>query len=275
MNKFKSILLTAGLFATMGSAVVSCGGNEDSSSLSFVPYELTSIADGADSDSLRNIVDDFDGRWNVRLTGVFPEKLGKNDTGELRDSLCRLANIRIDENGKFQISLPPELKVLGENKENGKNAPAQGADKAPGSVLTHELSIDLLTPKFAVFRSFTYSFPEGAAHPAFSNGYLNYDIAKGKIITYKMIFTVGFEKLIKVAIYDRLEEQGIDLQVEKDEFKVSKQFRLTPEGVEFIYGIYEIAPYSDGEPTVFFDYSELASILTPAGKEMFLPEGEK
>lgn len=270
MKKFNSITLLIAMNLAVGGMIVSCGDAEDNNEMSFAPYELTTIADGADSDSLRSVMEDFDGRWSVCLTGVLPKKLGKNDVTELRDSLCRLANLRMDDKDRLEILLPSELKAIDSKKGKGK----KDADKAPGSVMTHELSLDLLTPRFAVFRGYTYTYPEGAAHPAFANGYVNYDIEKGKIITYKMIFTDGFQKLLRIAIYDRLIEQGVDVQVEKEDFKVAHQFRLTPSGIEFIYGIYEIAPYSDNEPSVFFDYSELSSILTPLGKEMFLTENE-
>ncbi len=244
-----------------------CGG-KDKGDMSFSSYNFSTTADGADSDSLRAIMHDFDGRWAVNLTGVLPEKLGDKDVTLLRDSLLALANLKEDADGKLMVALPPELKELSKEQASSDSLKA----KTPGSVLNHVLSLDLLTPKFAVFRSYTYSYPEGAAHPAFSNGYLNYDIEKGRIILQTDIFTDGFTEMLRPAIYNRLTEQGVDIQLEKDEFYTTKQFRLTTDGVEFIYWIYDIAPYSDGEPTVFFTYSELSSLLKPAAKKMFLDE---
>ncbi|MDE6272652.1 MAG: RsiV family protein [Muribaculaceae bacterium] len=248
-------------------ALPACGDN-DKGDLNFSSYDFSVTADGADSDSLRAIMHDFDGRWTVNLSGILPERLGDKDVSILRDSLLVLANLKEDEDGKLSVSLPSELKELSEDRASSDSLKS----KTPGSILNHQLSLDLLTPKFAVFRSYTYSYPEGAAHPAFANGYLNYDIEKGRIILQTDIFTDGFSEMLRPAIYNRLAEQGVDLQLEKEEFFTTKQFRMTTSGVEFIYGIYEIAPYSDGEPTVFFTYSELASLLKPAAKKMLLEE---
>lgn len=268
MKKNKVALLSGAMVILSALFLGACGKDKSSAEMGFSSYQLSTVADGADSDSLRNVMEGFDGRWTVNLTGVLPERLGDKDITALRDSLCRMANISIDEAGKLSISLPSELKPLGESDE--KAEPDSVKAKGPGSVLTHQLSLDLLTPKIAVFRSYTYSYPEGAAHPVFANGYVNYDIAAGKIIDRTDILTDGFAELLRPAIYNALSEQGVDLQVDKESFWTTKNFRLTPTGIEFIYGIYEIAPYSDGEPTAFFTYQELYSILKPAGKALLI-----
>lgn len=252
------------LFVSLLFILSSCGGNKGD--IVFENFELATVADGADSDSLRNAVHDFDGRWEVSTSGVLPVSLGNKDVSELRDSLFKLANISFDDN-KLQISLPSELIPLDKSKEKGENKVGDGK---PGSRLYTSLMVDMLTRKVAVFHNYMFSYPEGAAHGVYANSYINYDIESGKIITLNAIFTSGFEKLLTPAIRRKLEESDIELLVDPEEIRLPKQFRITADGIDFIYGIYEIAPYSEGEPTVTFYNGELSSILTPTGKALLL-----
>ncbi|MDE5653792.1 MAG: RsiV family protein [Muribaculaceae bacterium] len=259
-----------GILAMTGAALAmagmtACGGNnDDKNGISFESFSFSEVADGADSDSLRNVIDDFDGRWSVHTDGVLPTRLGKGDIDFLRDSLCNLAGVEIVE-GKLCEALPAELTPL-----DTKTVADSVRGTTPKSEYINQLSVDLLTPKLAVFHNYTYSYPEGAAHGMSVNSYVNYDIQKGEIVTLNRLFTAGFEKLLLPAIRKKLEDSGVELLVEPEEVKMPQQFRITSSGVEFIYGLYEIAPYAEGEPTVMFYSSELSSILTPAGKTLLL-----
>lgn len=265
MKRYLQFFLLGAFTIALGSIIGSCGGNEKSE-MAFSPYEYNEIADGADSDSLRKINPEFDGRWSVMLSGVLPDRLGDKDVAELRDSLLSLAGLREDEKGKQEIALPSELI----NLKDAKNVPDSASAKSPGSYLINDLSLDLLTPKIAVFRNLVSTYAEGAAHGSVATSYVNYDIKGGEIITFAHIFTQGFQKLIVPAIYNKFEEEELDLYVDREELPMATQFRLTPTGIEFIYGLYQIAPYSCGEPKVFFSYGELSSILNPEGKKLLL-----
>lgn len=245
-------------------SMVSCGGNKGD--IVFENFEISTTADGADSDSLRNIVDGFDGRWDVTISGILPVSLGDKDMTALRDTLCRLANLKLADD-KLEISLPDELKPLDKSEKKGN-------DGKPGSKYSNILSVDMLTPRVAVFHNYNYSYAEGAAHGAYANTYVNYDIESGKVVTMNTIFTSGFEKLLVPAIRRRLEENGVELLVEPEEVRLPSQFKITADGIDFIYGLYEIAPYSEGEPKVTFDNGELTSILTPTGKALLLAPAE-
>lgn len=266
-NTFKHISLLS--IPMLFLLVVSCGGK--SGDVVFENYEAATVAEAADSDSLRNILDNYDGRWEVTSSGVLPVSLGNKDISALRDTLYKLANIRLDDN-KLSISLPSELipydKSSKENKKNEKET--KTVDGKPASRLYSNLTVDMLTTRVAVFHALTYSYSEGAAHSAYSNTYVNYDIESGKIVTMPLIFTSGFEKLLLPAIRRQLEEKGVEVLVEPNEIRLPEQFRITADGIDFIYGLYEIAPYSEGEPTVTFSNGELSSILTPTGKALLL-----
>lgn len=259
------ILAGAAMFSI---SLVSCGDKKDKGEISFSSYSFSEVADGADSDSLRNVLENFDGRWSVKLTGVLPEKIGEKSVDALRDSLYNLADLSIDEKGNLVVKYPSELKAL--EKEI---ADTISSGRKPGSAYENNLSVAMLTPKVVVFRNFKYSYPEGAAHPVWLNNYLNYDIKSGQIITMRSLFTDGYGKLLRPAIENKLQEAGVDLFPDQ-EISLPKQFRLTPTGIDFIYNIYEIAPYAAGEPTVHFTYYELESIMSPAGKALLLGDKE-
>ena len=57
-----------------------------------------------------------------------------------------------------------------------------------------------------------------------------------------------------------------DLLVELSEVKLPANFRVTDEGVDFIFGLYEVAPYSSGEIEVELNAYALAHLLTDWAK---------
>lgn len=242
-------------------ALTSCGGSSgDEQFFSFRSYSLTTVAKGADTDSLRLHLKDFNGLWNVSTCGIMPEKVGDHMITALTDSLAAMSCVNFDA-GEPAITLPTELQAL------PKDSVATDSLTA-GSSLMVRTTVDMLTPVAAVFRVYTYSYPEGAAHGLYSNRYLNFDVAGGSIITLSTLFKPGYERTLQPMIVERLKEDHPTLLVEDDEVEVSPIFRLTEDGVEFIYGLYSVASYADGEPTVKFNTYELADLLTPSGRAL-------
>ena len=53
------------------------------------------------------------------------------------------------------------------------------------------------------------------------------------------------------------------------------EFEVTSNGLNFLYGIYEIAPYSEGEVSVDFQSYELIDLFAPGAMELLYgPETE-
>ncbi|MDE6558885.1 MAG: RsiV family protein [Muribaculaceae bacterium] len=271
MKSIISKSMVYGSAAILIGALASCSGNDAKGDFNFSSYEMSAVADGHDSDSLRNVLEDFDGRWDVKVSGVLPERLGSKSVAELRDSLCRLANVSFDEKGKTVVEYPAEMRELAAHL-----ADSIAPDRKPGSAFENSLSVSMLTPKLVVFNSYMYSYPEGAPHGVWLNSYVNYDIQAGEILTYSDIFTEGFSKMLVPAILNKLEAQGVQILMSREEIgtRMPRQFRLMPDGMEFVYNIYEIAPYSAGEPRVKFTYGELESLLRPAAKALLMGGGE-
>lgn len=59
----------------------------------------------------------------------------------------------------------------------------------------------------------------------------------------------------------KLKDGKYDLLVPLNEIGIPTDFEITESGINFIYGLYEIAPYSSGEITVEFATYELDDIL--------------
>lgn len=239
----------------------SCGGSANEEFFSFQTFSLKTTAVSADADSAvnRDRKIDFDGRWEVTTSGVMPVKVGPNPVDALCDTLSVMACADLSQ-AQPVISLPKELRL-----PDGKEALP---DSVPLSRLMKRLTVDMVSPEVAVFRVYTYAYPEGAAHGVYSNRFINYDVAGGSVLSLDSLFVSGYRRTLQPEIVKRLKENHSRLLVEDDEVEVSPVFRLTDDGVELIYGIYSVAPYSDGEPIVAFKPYELLDILSPTGKRL-------
>ena len=66
--------------------------------------------------------------------------------------------------------------------------------------------------------------------------------------------------------------QRPDLLEPLDSIAIPANFELTADGIRFIYGLYEIAPYSSGEVSVDISGYELDSLLSADGRRLILGE---
>lgn len=252
-RRFLSPLLGLGLLTGMAAC-----GSSDNEFFSFQSFSLSTVAEGSDNDSVKDEIPAYDGRWDVSVSGIQPVKIGPNELTALNDTLGKMACVNFTAEPAV-IQLPSELTAV--TQQTSDSIP-------PKSKLTKTISLDLLNTRVAVFRVHSYSYPEGAAHGLYSNLYVNYDIENGEVLSLSNLFKPGFESTLQPEIVSRLKNRKVQLLLDDDEIGISSNFRLTGEGVEFIYGLYSIAPYSEGEPTVTFHPYELASILSADGKRV-------
>lgn len=136
----------------------------------------------------------------------------------------------------------------------------------PSAAFMYELAnktrISTISPNYISFKNEFFSYA-GGAHGMYSTTYMGFDLKTGEPLTLKDIFNVDFELKLTEVIYEKLvgyyfEDSFFDL---KEDLKPIENFELTKEGIRFIYPLYQIAPYSLGEPTVIIPYKELDSIL--------------
>lgn len=246
--------ITLGLvIAISGFGLTGCqnGGQGSEGGIVFEEYSVKGVGVGNDRDSICGEFKDYNGVWQVSSRGILPKKIGKHDITSLRDTLSLLANL--DFNSEKPAVRFPEYIIASEEKLDSASAK---------SLLASNIIVDRLTPKVVVFRTFTFQMPEGAAHGVYSTSYINYDITTGKILTFRDIFVNDYEPQLLHLIGERLAD-GRELLVSPEEIGLPNVVRLTEDGVEFLYGLYEIAPYSEGEPRVLIYYSLLRDLLTP------------
>lgn len=245
--------------AGMAIAVASCGGKDGSvkeESVAFERFSFKGYACDNDTDSLRAVDPDYSGLWEVTSDGVLPVAAGKHDVKALRDTLMALAGVRAIE-GKIAARFPSYVTELTERPDTTKIR----------SLSMNKVSVNLLNSEVLVMQVFNYAYPEGAAHGIYANTYVNYDLRTGKVLGLSDIFQPDFEKYILPQIIAQLKADG-NLTEDEQSVSVPQNFRLTEEGVEFVFGIYAVAPYSNGEPRVGFYTSDLEDILTPEGKAL-------
>lgn len=260
MKKMKLLGNMAMMALGISGIAVSCknGKSENIGDISFETYDFSTLAIGVDADSIKAEDENYSGVWSVKSEGVLPVKADDYDMAQLRDTLCRLAGIGIAEDHKIEARLPEYLKISEEKLDSAKAA----------SMLVRRISLEFMTPQVMVFQVYSYQYPEGAAHGGYGNRYVNFDLLKGRVLTQKDVFAAGYQPKLEVMIREKVADMP-DLIVDIDEVGIPANFRFTDEGITFVYSIYEIAPYSSGEPEVAFNYAELKDILNPDIQPLF------
>lgn len=227
--------------------------NTDNESLKFKAFSFDFIAEVNDSLAM----DTEGGRYcRVTSNGVLPQNLAGNDLSILCDSLMSMAEIKILE-GKI-------TPVFNEMKPTDLNI---DSISACGSQV-NELMVDLVTPWLIVWKNYNYTYLCGAAHGMYSTTFVNYSILENKILALSDIFKPGYEAELTGLIRDKLKSDGADLIVPIDEVQIPSDFRLTTHSIEFLYPLYEIAPYSAGEITVELDRYELGDLFREGAESL-------
>lgn len=117
-----------------------------------------------------------------------------------------------------------------------------------------------------------YSYT-GGAHGNYASDYLCIDATNKKVLKLEDIMLVDTAKLVPLLntetrkLYSMKEEEPLNEYLLADELYVPGQFYISHKGITFVYTIYEIAPYSDGEVNLFIPYNKITDMLTPWFKQ--------
>lgn len=115
----------------------------------------------------------------------------------------------------------------------------------------------------------SYYMFTGGAHGIHGTTYMNFDVTTGKLLTLDDLFTDRAQLETLGATYFR-QQHDLDEKTtwedsgywfENNQFYLPDNFALTEDGVLFIYSIYEIASYVEGEQEVKIPYSALTGLL--------------
>ena len=178
----------------------------------------------------------------------------------LRDSLLRMASVEFTEKGECAPVPDPELKVV---KLSADSVAACGLS-------TNMLTVVLATPEAVVWEDYSYAYMCGAAHGNAACRYLNYSLGDGTILSLDDLMTTGYRDSLTELLRSRLADRE-DI-FEDAEIGIPGQFRITSDGLQFVYQQYEIAPYSSGIIRVDLAAYELGDLLSARGRTLILGE---
>lgn len=247
----KSELLKAAFCCLAGVMLASCGSDKTdgfTSRVSLEGYEYDYIVELPDSLALEG-----DGGKYVRFSGqgVLPEKIGGEEIQAVRDSLMRLGGIK-------ELDRASAMPLLDEGYKMTTLDPKK--DSAC-STRYNELTVTMVSPRLVVWRDYAYSYLCRSAHGVYNTTYVNYSIPKKKILELADIFKPGYEAPLAELLREKLKDDNIDLSVPLKEVGVPDDFEITETGIRFVYPLYEIAPYVEGEIAVELESYQLDDIL--------------
>lgn len=125
---------------------------------------------------------------------------------------------------------------------------------------------DLVVLKFT---QFDYM---GGAHPNSNYTYVNYDLNSDKAVVLDSLLKPNtFSKLQSVAeqIFRKNEGLTPDQSLantyffDKDTFHLNTNFKITKDGLEFLYNPYEIKPYAAGTTKLVVPYNAIKDLIKP------------
>jgi hypothetical protein len=150
-----------------------------------------------------------------------------------------------------------------------------------------------LTPKLLSVSITVSQMNQGAAHPSAYALSLNYDLQRDRPIRLDEIFAKDFDYLGYLSRESRkqLTESNPHIYVDGDpnlpgslaqwqqmrddgtkpEADNFKAFNITGKGLDITFGEYQVAPYSEGMPTVGFEYEALKPHLSEYGRRLWEP----
>ncbi|BFU60861.1 MULTISPECIES: DUF3298 and DUF4163 domain-containing protein [Rodentibacter] len=123
--------------------------------------------------------------------------------------------------------------------------------------------------KLATFVIGNYEYT-GGAHGMNINRYFTLDLTTHKILTLNDVFDDETLPKVKALLWERYIEQNGENNkpfVSQQDFNVSSNIYLDSEGIHFIYGVYEIAPYALGEQDLTLSWWALENLLSSKFKQ--------
>lgn len=253
--KLNKILAGACAALMLTAACGSEKSNDNKDAIEFECYSFDVLAQYPDS-----LISPEEGGKYCRVTGngVLPVRINDCDIVALRDTLCKMARVIMLSRNNAQPYLEDGLSIISQNSDSVNAC----------SIETNTLAVDLVTPRLVVWKNFGFSYPCGAAHGIYATTFLNYSIQKGCILSLNDIFRPGYEEDLVEVLRRKLEAEDLTLLVSPSEIGVPADFRITTDGIEFVYGLYEIAPYSEGEVKVEIARYEIEDLFAPGAEDM-------
>lgn len=113
----------------------------------------------------------------------------------------------------------------------------------------------------------------GGAHGNYSSHYLCIDSRDKKLLKLEDVLQADTAQLVRLLerearkLYNIAEEAPLYENMLTEELYIPEQFYVSNKGITFVYGIYEVAAYADGEISLFIPYNKIMGMLTPYFKQ--------
>lgn len=113
----------------------------------------------------------------------------------------------------------------------------------------------------------------GGAHGNYSSSYLCIDARDKKLLKLDDILQADTARLVILLekearqLYNIQDEAPLYENMLTEELYIPEQFYISNKGITFVYGIYEVASYAEGEISLFIPYSKIMNMLTPWFKQ--------
>ncbi len=157
-------------------------------------------------------------------------------------------NFALDKiNSTLREIAMPELREYGEDSTNFS------------SVST--FNIDYIDEKIIVLGNYNYLY-SGGAHGNYSDDAISFDLSSGEKLPNDadaLLKDKNDPTMIKTLMLR--EALAKEYEGNVDENAELTRFRIRPNGVEFYWGIYEVAPYAVGIVSVRYDFKKLAPFV--------------
>lgn len=113
----------------------------------------------------------------------------------------------------------------------------------------------------------------GGAHGNYSSHYLCIDSRDKKLLKLEDVLQADTAQLVKLLeqearkLYNIADDAPLYEQMLTEELYIPEQFYISNKGITFVYGIYEVASYAEGEINLFIPYNKIMGMLTPYFKQ--------
>lgn len=127
----------------------------------------------------------------------------------------------------------------------------------------HNMSVRYIGQHYniATFLIFSYSYSAGAAHGMYHTEYVNFDLKTQKRLSLQDILKKGSEQKVLDTLYDANINWLYNHKIEKAQLKLSDNFYYGPNGVVFVYPLYELASYAEGMSELTLPYSSVGDLI--------------
>lgn len=206
----------------------------------------------------------------AKYSVVWPERIGRDDLGSLRDSLLAYTFGKPDTKNFREASKQFMLEGVYSMREEADSAfthikvPYDTAYNADNKNFAYVVSeVTLLTPNILVIRIDNYQYSYGSAHGMQAEHYMNYSIADAKLLNAGNIFKPGNEQ----AIFDLINTQAKVAYPEEgtlfaEPIRSLGTVQLEADNIVFVYQPYDVAPYSTGIVRIPVSRYDLQRFLT-------------